>query len=104
MAEGKDELSLVFAVLVEEERSFRILLTDPCKPPLIGPYLGKRMNLFLLTVIKIDDDLGIAGTKNVIEIPPLYFDNDNTKIRCDHNKIRIPVVDIWFVINQIIIG
>lgn len=103
MAEREDEPALVFSRLVEDERSFRVLLADPCKPPLVTPCLGQRVDFFFLPVFKIDDNLGIAGTENIIEIPAFYFDNNHAEVRSDYNKIRIPVINIGLVIDEIVI-
>jgi hypothetical protein len=52
----------------------------------------------------IEGHLIMIPLMNIIETPAFHFNNDNAKIRRNHDKIRVPVVDVGLVIDEIIIG
>ena len=41
---------------------------------------------------------------DIVKIPAFHFNNNYPKIRSNNNKVRMPVVDVGFIIDKIIIG
>jgi hypothetical protein len=46
----------------------------------------------------------MISTDNIVKIPPFHFNDDPAGVRCNHHKIRMTVVDIGLVIEEIVIG
>jgi hypothetical protein len=40
---------------------------------------------------------------NIIGIPAFHFNDDDPEVRSDDNKIRISIIDIGLVIDEIIV-
>lgn len=82
----------------------RAVLTRPEQSPHIIPGLFERMDLLSYTAIVIDGDLRMIALDNIIKIPAFHFNDDDAEVRRNHNKIRMAVIDIGLVIDEIIIG
>ena len=62
------------------------------------------MDLLSLAIIDIDGYLGMVSLHNIVRMPAFHFNDDDAGVRCNHNKIRMAVVDSGLVIDEIVIG
>jgi hypothetical protein len=40
---------------------------------------------------------------NIVEMPAFHFNNYYTEIGCDYDKIRMTVVDVRFIVDEIVV-
>ena len=62
------------------------------------------MDLLPLAITDIDGYPGMVSVHNIVRMPAFHFNDDDAGVRCNHNKIRMTVVDIGLVPDEIVIG
>jgi hypothetical protein len=62
------------------------------------------MDLLTHAIIGFDGYLRMIPAGNVVKMPAFHFNDDDAEVRCNDNEIRVPVVDVGLVIDEIVIG
>jgi len=62
------------------------------------------MDLLPLAITDIDGYFGMVSFYNIVRMPAFHFNDDDAGVRRNHNKIRMTVVDIGLVPDEIVIG